>query len=549
MEMNRIKQLIKLLNMKNLMLIAMCLLTLNSCKEKHEQVSKDNTYHNSAVENSDAYKSGNDYQKDFLLIIDLLKTTHPAFAPSQNFPFDLDSIQAKGLNFLKDCTDFELFHLYITKIVAKLRDGHTCVMPNVDKNGLYYLFNFRVDYPNVKLNTISQELISNLGKNIIKINEYPVHDVINSFRDYINTDNDNIFYRQVDVPMQSFSVWKTNKYFSADSILSLTFSDGTVIKIKPQTYSDVMKNMKEIMAFQKSNTPKIEWHPITKLQMDKPFFYKILDKESICYFQFMQCTDNSTMRWQDYMSGKHTADSILEKQLASIPRFDTLVLSMFNEIKNKNIKTLVVDVRYNGGGNSELCDILLSYLKPLSSIEQGKTYLRFSPFFEKHYPELAIDAKRALQERNIDFKMGNIYRATDLDTQEPNPEHEQFMNKYFQFNEDKNNIFKGNIVFIQGKGTYSSAGLLITSVCDNEIGIIIGDKSSYNPCHYGDILTWQLPNTKITGSVSCKIFNRPNADKCNEKYLVPSIVLETTNDDIIQGKDKCWDWIIANYAK
>jgi hypothetical protein len=538
--------------MKHLIVITILFtFILASCQSRQEQNISDDFYHNQEIENSDIYKNCNDYQKDFLLAIDLLRTTHPAFAPQRIPPFDLDSVQNAGMYFLKECNDIEHFRQYLTTVTAKLGDEHTyiSVLTSIDKNDLYYFVQLNINNSDIKLKVIPKEFIEHLEKNIVKINGYSALDVINSFKDYINSDNDYLIYRQINGYMQFFSIWKTNKYFSADSILSLTFSDGNTIKIKPQPLAEVMKIKDEFKTSQQSIIDNIKWHPITKPQTEKLFFYTVLDKESICYFQFNQCIDNSTLRWQDYMSGKHTADSILDKTLSQFPRFDSLVAQMFNEIKEKNIKTLVVDVRHNGGGDSKLCEILLSYCKPYKDIAKGETYVRISPLFKKRYPESYTQILKAMHERNIDFKMGEIYRAKDLNTEESKPENEQFMNKYFQYNEDINNIFKGNIIFMQSKRTFSSAGLLITTACDNKIGTVIGDKSVYKPCSYGDILTWQLPNTKISGGVSYKIFNRANEDKCNEKYLVPNVVIENTNEDVMQGKDKCWNWVIENYAK
>lgn len=78
---------------------------------------------------------------------------------------------------------------------------------------------------------------------------------------------------------------------------------------------------------------------------------------------------------------------------------------------------------------------------------------------------------------------------------------------------------------------------------------VIGDKSSYRPCSYGDILSWQLPNTKIKGFVSHKLFNRPSLDKCEEDFIIPDVHLQADWKDIIEGKDIYWDWVLKNAVK
>jgi C-terminal processing protease CtpA/Prc len=239
----------------------------------------------------------------------------------------------------------------------------------------------------------------------------------------------------------------------------------------------------------------------------------------------------------------------LDKRLANVPRFDTMIAKMFDDIRAKNIKTLVIDVRNNGGGNSVLCEILLSYLKNFQEIKLEKSYTRFSPLFAKFYPSIASDALKALKERNIPFVQGNIYQSQDLDLVEGNKEYKALIDKYFIYNSDEKNIFRGNVIFIQGKNTYSSAGLLITAAVDNKIGQIIGEKSIYKPCNYGDVLSWQLPNTQVSGGISHKIFNRPDETKCSETCIIPNVLLEETLENMLQGEDIYWNYILNNYTK
>jgi hypothetical protein len=120
---------------------------------------------------------------------------------------------------------------------------------------------------------------------------------------------------------------------------------------------------------------------------------------------------------------------------------------------------------------------------------------------------------------------------------------------YFVRNEDENKVFKGNVIFIQNAKTYSSAGLLITDAVDNRIGVVTGNKSSYRPCHYGDLLAYELPNTKIRGFVSHKFFKRPDAEKCDETSLTPAVYIPATWQDILEGKDIHWEWILEHYGK
>jgi hypothetical protein len=140
------------------------------------------------------------------------------------------------------------------------------------------------------------------------------------------------------------------------------------------------------------------------------------------------------------------------------------------------------------------------------------------------------------------LETGKLYSNDDFSTEE-----ETIENKYFIMNSDTSMVFKGTTIFLQGKKTYSSAGDLLVSVRDNELGMIIGEKSAYKPCSYGDILFWKLPNTETTGGISHKYFTRPNEKKCYEEYLAPDVYISTTLEDYKKGLDPCWEWVKNNY--
>src|SRR5690554_5154315 len=58
---------------------------------------------NIKLEGSIKYQDGNIYQKDYLLFIDMLKSTHPAFADNILHPFNIDSIANIGYLQMKNC--------------------------------------------------------------------------------------------------------------------------------------------------------------------------------------------------------------------------------------------------------------------------------------------------------------------------------------------------------------------------------------------------------------------------------------------------------------
>jgi hypothetical protein len=383
-----------------------------------------------------------------------------------------------------------------------------------------------------------------LGKKILEINHFPVMDVVQSFKTTMSSDNDIFSIGQVDDYMMFYSLWVNNPYSKKDSSIILTFEDNTEIILLPDKWENF-----DLISYKIQN----QYNEITQWK-NELFFYTVLKEKNICYLQFNQCYDQGTVRFLKYMNAEKIDDE-MEKQISMLPRFDTLIANMFQEMRTNEIKTLIVDVRNNSGGNSLLCDVLLSYLKPTSEMKESNTFIRISPFFKKVYPNNYQKLEKFLNKYGETLEMGKLYLINKLEKMKTElSKSEKKIMKYFQSNEDRRKVFDGSVYFFQSQDTYSSAGDLIINAVDNGIGTVIGEKSSYKPCSYGDVLGWKLPNTGIQGGISHKLFNRPDESKCHENFLTPHILLEQnwvnmqTNENKI-NEDKYWEWIIKYTVK
>ena len=232
---------------------------------------------------------------------------------------------------------------------------------------------------------------------------------------------------------------------------------------------------------------------------DSFYNYRIFHQEGICYLQFNQCVD------------------MLENP------FEAFLDSMFAEMDAKKIKTLVVDVQYNGGGSSRLCDALLQHLYPVGKLENYTTYLRFSNLMAAYNPKIAAAKAKWENEGHKDELYEMPSSKIPADYQQPP-------------------IYEGNVIFVMGPKTYSSAGILLTLARDNHIGTIIGTTSSFSPSHYGEVLPYRLPNTGVLGSISCKFFARPDVATVDDTCMEPDCVIN------LDDKEQAWEYIIKNYG-
>jgi hypothetical protein len=87
-----------------------------------------------------------------------------------------------------------------------------------------------------------------------------------------------------------------------------------------------------------------------------------------------------------------------------------------------------------------------------------------------------------------------------------------YTNNYYD-NQKYDTNFQGNVYILTDTKTYSAAMDFAMLIQDNNLGKIIGEPSSNKPESYGDILNFQLPNSKLVISISYKKWCRIDQSK------------------------------------
>ena len=202
-------------------------------------------------------------------------------------------------------------------------------------------------------------------------------------------------------------------------------------------------------------------------------------------------------------------------------KFKLFLDSTFTIIKHNRISNLIIDIRTNGGGDTGLNALLL-------------TYLTSNPFFEysKHIEKLTSDI-RTSNEYYSQFKKDTILERTKY--------------QYFENKVENPLLFKGNVFLLTGIETFSSGTELAMLIKDYNLGKIIGQETGGIPTCYGDRFDFELPNTKIEVGVSYKWSLRPSGVDDN-RGVIPDIILNPSLMDILLDKDKEMNYAL-NYIK
>lgn len=189
--------------------------------------------------------------------------------------------------------------------------------------------------------------------------------------------------------------------------------------------------------------------------------------------------------------------------------------SIFAELRAKDSKCLIIDIRFNGGGDDQM------WINGIMPYIANKKWQRMSNF---------------------------LGRVRDIDEAYPGRLGEVAIFEYLGENEvsDKPK-FEGEVYLIVGRRSYSSSIMLAAAIKDNELGKIVGqeEKTFARGCSTGmsavhDMKTtgifactpqhWYQRNTEGTCMEGVEVDIQLNDDPFNEREIVESLVkLITTN--------------------
>ncbi|MCT4612558.1 MAG: S41 family peptidase [Clostridia bacterium] len=189
---------------------------------------------------------------------------------------------------------------------------------------------------------------------------------------------------------------------------------------------------------------------------------------------------------------------------------DTLK-KFFYEVKENKLKSILLDLRDNTGGNSSVCDEFIRYIDIDAYNHYGiNGYI--SEELKSVYPKY-------MDEENGFY----IHKGK-----------ENIINEKV----DKSLLFDGDVNVIINNRTFSSGMMFAVLLSDNNMAKVLGEPLGNKPSNYGDIITFKLPNSELEFSVSWKQFTRPKEESENEDTLVPDIQIYRTFDEIVNNNNK-----------
>ncbi|WP_343658378.1 S41 family peptidase [Chryseobacterium sp.] len=359
------------------------------------------------------------------------------------------------------------FYYLAKPLIVTLNDEHSsmsdfCVTDSIKKSMKVLPLKFKYENGKMILTENYSDSTLNIGDELISLNNIPVNEVLETCAQTIPGAKE----ERISVAADKFWIM-INKYcyFITDDY-NLNFKSG------------LQKTVKSISLEQlKANASKSQ--PV-KNDNFKPVDYKKVNEYA--YLTVNTFDDRGTFTLEEWNT-----------------KFD----SIFTQVKKDNINKLVVDVHNNSGGNSAVGSLLISYFsdKPYHTYQgrwkKSKEYADYLKANNKESPEYN------------GIKDGGYYPILSLTVAAGN--------NPLRFN--------GKTYVIVGKNTFSSAMMFSVMVLDNKLAEVVGEMPEKgHPNHFGELIRFQTPNTKLDFLFGVKEWIRP-AGNIQPNRLVPTKII------------------------
>lgn len=486
-------------------------------------------------------KGLNKYQKDAVYLTEAIKQAYPRLEDKlSNEAFDTEKrLLLQDLSHITNDQDFEI---RLQAFVALLKDGHSLVQADyfTPEAGIFPLRIYKEKEDWVLMNTDRTMADSTLiGSRIISVNQVPVSEIEARIRKLESSENE--YWINIISPphLQHPSYWK------AIGIIK-TYEDGLdMIVLKDNVEkSFTLYPIKNAIGY--NLTAKEPVYPFTKQQNEG--FYSMIDKDAdYAYLQMNTCLDYVSIKseiasYTNFFT-RPIALLYLKKQKKDAMDFGKTLQSLFKEIDEKKIDHLIIDLRYNTGGDERLGKQLIWYLSEEKTIEGFTMHVKVSDFFRQTVKQ---DYK----------KYDKLYRekhGAAIPNREINLNKEVFGQTYFEDITQKGSPylldasipkFKGKVYLLVGNQTFSAAQWLATTIADNRLAILVGRPIGNKPTAQSGHSQFKLPHTKKIVNLSYMYTERPNKSKNEERTLFPDIELNASFQDVMDGKDVVFEYIM-----
>ncbi len=427
-----------------------------------------------------------------------LQTLHPAlyrFTSVQELDLLISSTRSqinRSMNALE-------FYRIVAPVYASIRDGHTKLLINpklfdkVFEHRGIFPYKVWIDDDN-RLFVVDSELDrTNLAKKteILKINGLTVNDFLKKAGYYVNYEQEETRKRAIEDNFD-WMLSLTTDYDSFVDLVTMGKDHGEIRialipykKWKRQTRKNEKKELKRVLA--------LENNEYTELS------------EDVGYLRIYQ--------FGSYNIGKYISN----------------IRNIFRFIEEQEMKSLVIDLRGNSGGDPKYVEAIIHYLSdiPFCRIEMMYQMMKGAPTTIHHFLSDSEGTPASFNSHHMIFFGNDDAHREPLD---------------FEFE------FEGDIYLLVDETSYSAAATLASVIKCYNLGVIIGRMTGGTRIFQAYSNAQSFPRTDFKSFVSttmiytsCSGFEDETGSR---EGVVPHIVLDPTLDDIVDKRDLELDFLM-----
>lgn len=470
-------------------------------------------------------------QADFEILKNTLTIIHPGVYRYQS-PERLEKISREFESKLNDSLPEGEFVKLISQFVSAIRCGHTFANP-FNQNPLlrerifggktYLPFYFRIVDGKIIVTENASSAKLARGSEITKINGTPAQKIIAELLSVTKGDGENTLAHRI----QSIELtrFEAERYALFDWYFPLFFPfDNEKYTIEAKDFSSKRKLNVEVSALTKAERT---------MEMSKRYG-KAPTYDDGWKFEIQNDGDGGDG------DGDRTAYLKIENSITwrlKKIKFKEFLANAFAEMRARSIKHLIIDLRGNDGGDSEVGFELAKYLAKTNLppyIASRRLVRNVAPqpellkFLDTYSEQLKNDLKNGLSE--------NIYKKSGSNFFEILPN--ENVTTYPQVVPDKNN-FQGEAYIISDASNASAAFQFLNYARENRLARIVGQATGGNRqgINGGNYFFLTLPNSKIEIDVPVYYF-APLISPQKDESVVPDVSVRRKPEDIGNDFDR-----------
>lgn len=215
--------------------------------------------------------------------------------------------------------------------------------------------------------------------------------------------------------------------------------------------------------------------------------------------------------------GSHTDDG--EKL------YRNFIDSSFTVMKEKKINTLIIDLRNHPGGHNAYSDYLISYFASKPFKWYSSFSIKTSEILKQHTRQQA-DTADAYSKAILKNSNGQIFKY-DFTSYPP---------------VDVSKRFKGKVLVLVNRQTYSMAAVSAALIKDYKFGQIVGEETGDAASLYASQFSFLLPKTNVTVKVPKGYMVRVNGRKETEGVKPDTYI----QDHLLDDKDEVLERLLKD---